>query len=317
LQSIVPYVLIIKDLYGIAKKTEEKTEIVAKNNKKPVISSKSVAIVSVITVVCYAIALVVGLLSVNYNGLTAAQSRFSGADGIYNNAFVYEYKNLNGKEEKSILLKDLDLYSHMKNDMGGFGWNADKQAFTVSDETSTTLLPTKSDIFVPYYKNKTSKLFKFGTDENGNAVRLGEKSAMTITFKIKNSGDKISKVRLVPNVSSLTTTEGATESKYVEYDVNGSEITLTVPAGYGSDLGVEVFATASQQHIPAIEIEVQVRQIYRVGTLDKMGELSSVYVNNEVISSLSSKYSSSDIIDNVYFVFDYTYVGSTSIPTVK
>lgn len=317
-QSIVPYLLIIKDLLGIkSKKVNANSTVSVADNKTKVISKSSVIVSSVITLVFYTAAIVVGLMSANLNGLVSNQTKFDKEDAIYNNAFVYEYINDNGTETKSILLKDLDIYSYMRKDLGDFAWDYNKQAFVLSDSTQTSSLPTGDVAFIPYYQKDNSKLIKFGKNGNGDEIRFNNKAAMSITIKTKNASDTISKVRLVPDSTSIETTEDVDAKKYLEYEVNGNEITLSIPAGVGKNVAVEVFAVSSDILVPGVELEVSVKSSYVSGTLDKKGDLVSVGLANQVISSLSTKYSDSDIIDNIYFVFDYTYIGSLSVPSTQ
>ena len=317
-QSIVPYLLIIKDLLGIKSKKDNSANnesVVNKTTKS--ISKNTVIVGSLITLAFYTAAVVVGLLTSNLTGLASAQTKFDSANSIYNNAFIYEYINDNGTESKSIVLKDLDIYSYMRNDLGDFAWDYEKQAFVLSDNTQTTSLPTGDVAFIPFYQKDNSKLIKFGKNGNGDEIRFNNKAAMTITIKTKNASDTISKVRLVPDSTSIETTEDVDAKKYLEYQVNGNEITLSIPAGVGKDVAVEVFAVSADAFVPGVELEVSVKSSYVSGTLDKKGDLVSVGLSNQVISSLSTKYSDSDIIDNIYFVFDYTYVGSLSVPTTQ
>lgn len=317
-QSIIPYVLIMKDLYGVPAKKEENANTENGNvTKKPAVSKKSVFAVSVITVLVYAAALIVGLLSVNHNGLSATQSTFSGNDAIYNNTFVYEYNDINGKKSRSIILKDLDLYEYMKNDLGAFVWDVNRNAYTLSDNTDVADLPVASDGYVPFYKHSETKLFKFNTDNLNNDIRLGEKPAMTVTFATKNADDTISKIRLINNAASLTTTEGQSASMYEEIVVNGKTVTVTLPAGYGKDLGIEVFVKGKSDYTPLVELSVKVNAIYVTGNLDKLGDLTALTVQNDVIADLNSKYSSNEIINNIYFAFEYNYEGSVSVRTSK
>ncbi|MBO5223924.1 MAG: M28 family peptidase [Clostridia bacterium] len=314
-QSVVPYVLIIKDLYGISalSSVAETSDGATEAKKTPIVSKKTVALTAMVTVIAYAVVLIVGLLCAQNNGLVATQSSFSGSDSIYNNAFIYEYNNVNGKKSTSILLKDQDLYTFMKNDLGEFQWNAQKGAYGISDDTDDSYLPVSSSSYVPFYKHSSSMLFKFGTDANGNDIRLGERPAMTITFKIVKAGDQITSVRLINNVGSLTSTVGQSASKYEEIIVNGNEVTLTIPAGYGTDLGVEVFTKAKDKTRITVDLEVEVNAVYVAGNIDQMGDLASVAVENDVISALSTKYSNSEILNNIYFVFEYNYVGTTKV----
>ncbi len=322
-QSIIPYVLIIKDLLGISSKKnaqektedEEQSKLVAEK-KKAIIEKKPVLIASAITALAYIAVLVTSLLSVNHNGLNAMQSRFYGDDVIYNNAFVYEYNNKNGKTSQSILLKDLDLYAHMKSDLGAFEWNAERNAYTLSDSIDVADLPMGSKDYVPYYNNNT-KLFKFSTNDSGNNIRLGEKPAMTVTFKTSDSADKIENVRLINNIGSNKTTE-STSVKFEEFVINGNTATVEIPAGYGSDLAIEVFAKSSDPLLdPVVGLDVKVNIVYVAGNLDKMGDISVVSSKNETISKLSSKYSNSEILENIYFVFEYNYQGKINIPSIK
>ncbi len=325
-QSIVPYVLIIKDLLGINTNKEnkenadenapEKTDKPEVVKKPSVIGKKTVIVASAVTVLAYLAVLVTGMLSVNHNGLFSIQSRFYGKDAIYNNAFVYEYNNVSGKTSQSIYIKDLDLYSHMKQDLGSFEWNSDKNAYYVADNTNVADLPMKSKEYTPYYNNNT-KLFKFSTDNKGTDIRIGEKPAMSITFKTMDSVDKIEYVRIVNNIGASTTTE----SSYVKYDeitVNDKEITITLPSGYGSDLAIEVFAKSADPLLdPIVGLEVKVNLVYISGSLDKMGDLDSVSVQNDYISNLATKYSNKDILNNINFVFEYNYTGKINIPSIK
>ncbi len=322
-QSVIPYVLIIKDLLGISSKKEKevKAEEEAKPKAKPLLSKKVVILVSLFTVFAYAVASLVGVLSINHTGLTSLQSTFNGGDAIYNNAFIYEYNDVNGKKSQSILLKDLDLHSYMKNNLSAFSWNANKNAYAISDNTdSSLLLPTGSNSYVPYYKHSSSKLFMFSKDNYGNEIRLGSKSAikpaMTITFSTVKAGDKITSVRLVNNISSYTSTESMTNKNYDEFVVNGNTITLTIPAGYGTSLAVEVFAKSKEGFIPVIDLNVKVNAVYVAGNLNQLGDLSAVGVNNNTISSLMTEYSTDKTAQNINFVFEYNYEGRTTIPTV-
>jgi hypothetical protein len=322
-QSIIPYLLIIKDLLGINSKKNAKENSESEDQTKTpdqtknvIIEKKPILLVSAITAIAYVAVLVTSLFSLNHNGLSAMQSRFYGKDAIYNNAFVYEYNNINGKISQSILLKDLDLYAHMKSDLGAFEWNAEKNAYTLADSIDATDLPMGSSNYIPYYNNNT-KLFKFSVNQSGSDIRLGEKPAMTITFTTNDSADKIEYVRLVNSIGSNNTTE-ATSLKFEEFIINGNKATIEIPAGYGTDLAIEVFAKSSDPLLdPVVSHDVKVNVVYVAGNLDKMGDIGAVSSKNEIISKLSSQYSNSDILENIYFVFEYNYQGKVNIPSIK
>lgn len=307
-QSIVPYILIIKDLLGIESKkvAQETTEAPV---KPALVSKNAIAFTSIFTVVAYACVLLVSVFTASNNGLVATQSTFCGKDAIYNNSFVYEYNDLNGKTSQSIFIKDLDLYTYMKNDLGDFKWDIQRNAYVLGDSTDASYLPIENDEYTPYYKISGEKTFKFNTGNLGKDIRLGDKSALTITFKTVKSADKISSVKLFADVTKTTS--------YEEFEVNGDEITLTVPAGYGSDLAVEVLAKSGDSYVPVVELNVKVSTIYVTGTLDKMGDLTGVFLKNDTMASLNSKYSNSEILNNIYSVFEYNYEGKDSIPQTK
>ena len=83
-------------------------------------------------------------------------------------------------------------------------------------------------------------------------------------------------------------------------------------------MAIEVFAKSSDPLLdPVVSLDVKVNVVYVAGNLDKMGDIGAVSSKNEIISKLSSQYSNSDILENIYFVFEYNYQGKVNIPSIK